>query len=33
MIESSQRGMLAVYMTVSLLAGIAAVWVGGKLVN
>jgi len=31
MIESSQWGMLVVYMTVSLLAGIAAVWIGIKL--
>jgi len=33
MIESSQWGMLAVYLSVSLLAGIAAVWLGCKLVN
>jgi len=31
MIESSQWGILAVYMTLSLLAGIAAVWLGVKL--
>jgi len=30
MIESSQWGMLAVYITLSLLAGIAAVWIGIK---
>jgi len=28
MIESSQWGMLAIYMTLSLIAGIAAVWIG-----
>jgi len=31
MIESSQWGMLAVYLTASLLAGIVAVWIGVKL--
>jgi len=31
MIESSQWGMFAVYMAVSILAGIAAVWIGVKL--
>jgi len=33
MIESSQWGMLAVYMASSLLAGIAAVWIGVKLAS
>ncbi len=33
MIESSQWGMLAVYLAVSLLAGIAAVWIGIKLAS
>jgi len=30
MIESAQWGMLTIYLTVSLLAGIAAVWIGIK---